>query len=77
MAKPEKDTPQTAAPATVDKPEPPKPITFRDKEYTRRMLILPDQRSLTVERGQVTVDGDDAVALAFFRKRPDFEQVRE
>ncbi|MCO7563917.1 hypothetical protein NJI34_05480 [Pseudomonas sp. S 311-6] len=77
MAKPEKDTPELAGPATVEKPEPLKPITFRDKEYTYRTLILPGNRPLSVERGLVTVDGDDAVALAFFRKRPDFEQVRE
>lgn len=77
MAKPEKDTPQAPVPDTAQKSEPPKSITFRDKEYTWRMLILPDKRSLTVERGQVTVEGDDALALAFFRKRPDFEQVRE
>lgn len=77
MAKPEKDTPELDALVTVEKPEPPKAITFRDKEYTYRTLILPGNRLLAVERGLVTVDGDDAVALAFFRKRPDFEQVRE
>ncbi|MEX5353653.1 hypothetical protein WCE02_20145 [Pseudomonas juntendi] len=76
MAKPEKDTPELDAPATVEKPEP-KAIIFRDKEYTYRTLILPGNRPLSVERGLVTVDGDDAVALAFFRKRPDFEPVRE
>lgn len=77
MAKPEKDTPELAAPLTVEKPEPPKSVTFRDKEYTYRTLILPGNRSLSVAQGQVTVDGDDAVAVAFLRKRPDFEQVRE
>lgn len=77
MAKPEKDTPELDAPATVEKPEPPKAFTFRDKEYTSRTLILPGNRPLSVERGLVKVDGDDAVALAFFRKRQDFEPVRE
>lgn len=74
MAKPEQDAP---AAGQVVEPIPAKPITFYDKQYTSRTLILPDRRQMNVERRQVTVDADDAVAVAFFRKRGDFEQLQE
>ncbi|MBH3358784.1 hypothetical protein [Pseudomonas guariconensis] len=74
MAKPEQDTPE-AGQAVESVPA--KPITFYDKQYTSRTLILPDRRQVSVERRRVTVEADDMVAVAFFRKRSDFEQLQE
>lgn len=74
MAKPEQDAPE-AGQAVESVPE--KPITFYDKQYTSRTLILPDRRQVSVERRRVTVEADDMVAVAFFRKRNDFEQLQE
>lgn len=76
MAKSERDVP-VAEPVPAAEPTPAQAATFRDKEYRSRMLVLPDWRVLLVERFQVTVEGDDAVAIAFLRKRPDFELVQE
>ncbi|MCO7516421.1 hypothetical protein NJF44_15680 [Pseudomonas guariconensis] len=76
MAKPEKDTPADESMQVIE-PVPAKTITFRDKQYTSRSLILPDRRVLPVAQARVTVEGDDDVAIAFLRKRSDFEQVRE
>lgn len=70
MSKPEKEGP-------AELPVPVKPITFRDLQYTSRTLILPDRRALAVTAKSITVEGNDSVAIAFFRKRSDFEQVRE
>jgi hypothetical protein len=76
MAKSEKDDPVTG-PVPAAEPTPAQPATFRDKEYRSRMLVLPDWRVLLVEQFKVTVEGDDTTAIAFLRKRSDFEQVRE
>lgn len=76
MAKSERDVP-IAEPVSATEPIPVQPTTFRDKEYRSRMLVLPDLRVLLVEQSQVTVEADDAVAIAFFRKRSDFAQERE
>ena len=74
MAKPEQGAPEAGqAVETV----PAKPITFYDKQYTSRTLILPDRRQVSVERRLVKVEADDTVAVAFFRKRSDFEQLQE
>lgn len=74
MAKPEQGAPE-AGQAVESVPA--KPITFYDKQYTSRTLILPDRRQVSVERRLVTVVADDTVAVAFFRKRSDFEQLQE
>ncbi|WP_145181853.1 hypothetical protein [Pseudomonas sp. URMO17WK12:I11] len=55
-------------------PEPAKPITFRDKEYKERVLLMPNFRELRVTGARVVVMGDDSAAIAYLRKRPDFEQ---
>lgn len=54
--------------------EPAKPITFRDKEYSERVLLMPNFRQLRVTGARVVVMGDDSAAIAYLRKRPDFEQ---
>ena len=74
MAKPEQDAPE-AGQAVESVPV--KPITFFDMNYISRPLFLPDRRQLNVERRLVTVEADDTVAVAFFRKRSDFEQLQE
>lgn len=74
MAKPEQGGPDADQ---VVEPVPAKPITFHDKQYISRTLLLPDRRQMNVERRQVTVEADDKVAIAFFRKRDDFEQLQE
>lgn len=57
-------------------PEPTTPITFRDKVYTERILLMPDWRQLLVKGARVVVMGDDAAAITYLRKRPDFEQLQ-
>ncbi|MFJ4055975.1 hypothetical protein ACIPZC_21300 [Pseudomonas sp. NPDC089743] len=52
------------------------PITFRDKVYTERILLMPDWRQLLVKGARVVVMGDDAAAITYLRKRPDFEQLQ-
>lgn len=74
MAKPEQDA--SDAGLTVE-PVPAKPITFYDKQYASRTLILPDRRQLDVKGRKVEVEPDDKVALTFLRKRSDFEQLQE
>lgn len=51
------------------------PVTFHDQEYTRRKLILPEWVEVEVVQGKVTISGDDAVGLAYMRKRPDFKEA--
>ncbi len=74
MAKPDQDAPEVGQ--TVE-PVPAKPITFYDKQYTSRTLILPDRRLISVERRLVMIDAADTVAVSFFRKRSDFELLKE
>lgn len=74
MAKPEQDAPEAGQ--SVES-VPVKPITFYDKQYTSRTLILPDRRQLDVKGRKVEVEPDDKVALAFLRKRSDFEPLQE
>lgn len=77
MAKAEKEPlAEAVGQEVVAEPVPAKPITFRDKEYTERLLLMPDWRQLQVKRARVVVMGDDTAAIAFLRKRPDFEQLQ-
>lgn len=50
-------------------------LTFRDTRYTSRTLILPDARSLSVERRLVAVGADDDGALEYLNKHPDMQRV--
>ncbi|KWS20830.1 hypothetical protein AL062_02635 [Pseudomonas syringae pv. syringae] len=49
--------------------------TFRDKLYTSRTLILPDDRTLAVAKGIVTALADDAVAVQYLSTHPDLEPL--
>ncbi|CAM3402959.1 hypothetical protein [Pseudomonas plecoglossicida] len=78
MAKAEKEASSEGAGQVIAaEPVPATPITFRDKDYSERILLLRDWRELRVKRARVTVQADDAVAIAYLRKRPDFEQLQE
>lgn len=77
MAKAEKDASSEGAGQVIaEEPVPAKPITFRDKEYTSRMLLLPDWRELHVMGARVAVEGNDTAAITFLSKRPDFERLQ-
>lgn len=77
MAKPQEDpavqdlttvTPSTLTASTT---------TFRDTLYTSRTLILPDNRTLAVARGTVTVSTTDDVALKYLKAHAEFEPFKE
>jgi hypothetical protein len=53
-------------------------VTFADRAYTSRSLFLTTGdhlRELKVLAGRVTVQGEDAEALAFLRKHADLQQL--
>ncbi|MCD5977215.1 hypothetical protein [Pseudomonas quasicaspiana] len=52
-------------------------MVFRDKVYTSRVLILPDERQLKVAAGRVTAAASDEAALTYLRQHPDLEPVPE
>jgi hypothetical protein len=64
MATPKKDQAPPAEAAQV---------TYRDTRYNSRVLILPDNRQLTVARFLVTVPADDAEALKYLEGHPDLQ----
>ncbi|VVM70973.1 hypothetical protein PS634_01808 [Pseudomonas fluorescens] len=49
--------------------------TYRDELYSSRTLILPDDRTLLVVAGRVTVPADDTTALDYLNQHPDFEPL--
>ncbi|EKT4457373.1 hypothetical protein QEM35_003531 [Pseudomonas putida] len=52
----------------------PAAVTYRDKTYTSRVLIL-GKRELKVAGGQLQVEEGDAEALAYLDARADFERL--
>ncbi|WP_236645210.1 hypothetical protein [Pseudomonas sp. RIT288] len=52
-------------------------VTFRDKHYTSRTVVLPDGRTLAVAKNKVTVDSADDVALRTLKAHAEFEQLKE
>ncbi|RXT68508.1 hypothetical protein [Pseudomonas syringae] len=48
---------------------------YRDTLFTSRTLILPDDRTLTVDKGIVTALADDAVAVQCLSTHPDLEPL--
>ncbi|MCX4217972.1 hypothetical protein MKZ87_10040 [Pseudomonas sp. MCal1] len=55
----------------------PMTVTFRDKLYTSRTVVLPDGRTLAVAKNKVTVDSADDVALKTLKAHAEFEQLKE
>lgn len=51
--------------------------TFRDSLYTSRTLILPDDRTLAVVKGAVSVSTSDDVALNYLKTHTEFELLKE
>ncbi|MEE3913528.1 hypothetical protein V2I80_12090 [Pseudomonas viridiflava] len=49
--------------------------TYRDRLYTSRTLILPDDRTVAVIAGRITVSTDDTVALDYLQQHPDLEPL--
>ncbi|MCU7250322.1 hypothetical protein [Pseudomonas koreensis] len=76
MAKHQDDSP---APESV--PISPVPtaavVTFRDRLYTSRTVVLPDGRTLAVVKSEVSVDGADDMALKTLKAHAEFEQLKE
>jgi hypothetical protein len=53
-------------------------LTFRDKVYTSRTLILPRiKRSLAVIKGRVEVSASDEQAISYLKTNPEFEPLKE
>ncbi|NWL09007.1 hypothetical protein [Pseudomonas hunanensis] len=53
-------------------------VTFTDRAFTSRSLFLQagdDLREFKVKAGRVTVQADDAEALAFLRDHADLQQL--
>jgi hypothetical protein len=51
--------------------------TFRDTLYTSRTLILPDDRTLAVVTGAVSVNTSDDLALNYLKAHTEFELLKE
>lgn len=62
--------------ADVEAPEQPS-VTFTDKVFRSRTLVLPGDRQLPVSKAAVTVLASDAVAVDFLTAHADFEQKPE
>ncbi|NVZ38808.1 hypothetical protein HX786_12030 [Pseudomonas sp. 21615526] len=53
-------------------------LTFRDKRYTSRTVILPDSgRALAVTKAQVSVPAADTEARAYLETNEEFELLQE
>jgi len=52
-------------------------MTFRDKVYTSRTLILPDDSTRAVTKGRVTVTAIDVQALGYLQSNGEFEPYPE
>lgn len=53
-------------------------LTFADRAYTSRSLFLQagdDLREFKVQAGRLTVQADDAEAVAFLRKHADLQRL--
>ena len=75
MAKPQ-DAPITLEPSPVADAAP--PVTYRDKLYTSRTLILPqDGRPLPVFKARVVAPAADTEALAYLAGNKEFELLKE
>ena len=50
-------------------------VTFRDKAFRSRTLLLADGRTLAVEKSTVTASDEEQLAL--LDRHPDFERVAD
>jgi hypothetical protein len=59
-------------------PTAPELLTFRDKVYTSRTLIIPEtERTLPVNKGMVEVSVSDTDAVKFLKANEEFELLKE
>jgi hypothetical protein len=56
---------------------PTRTTTFSDTLYTSRTLILPDDRTLAVVKGAVSVNTSDDLALNYLKTHAEFELLKE
>jgi hypothetical protein len=53
-------------------------LTFRDKIYTSRTLIIPKtNRTLPVAKGVIEVSVSDEQAVSYLKANPEFEPFKE
>lgn len=52
-------------------------VTYRDTVYSARTVVLPDERTFPVVRGEVQVPADDAAALAWLDQHADYQRLQE
>lgn len=53
-------------------------LTFRDKVYTSRTLIIPgSDRTLSVAKGCIEVSVSDEQAIAYLKAHPEIEPPKE
>lgn len=52
-------------------------VTYRDKVFTSRTLILPSGAALAIAKGAATVPASDTDAVAFLDTHADFEKAQE
>jgi len=53
-------------------------LTFRDKIYTSRTLVIPNSnRTLAVTKARVEVSVSDEQAVSYLKANPEFEQLME
>ena len=53
-------------------------LTFRDKVYTSRTLIIPgSDRTLSVAKGRVEVSVSDEQVVAYLKSHPELEPLKE
>jgi len=51
-------------------------LTFRDKVFTSRTLIIPDSdRTLAVAKGRIEVSASDEQALSYLKTHQEFEPL--
>jgi hypothetical protein len=53
-------------------------LSFRDKVFTSRTLIIPkSKRTLAVAKGRVAVSASDEQAVSYLKINPEFEPLKE
>ena len=71
------ESPVTEEPVVVT-PVPDRLLTFGDKVFTSRTLIVPGtDRTLSVEKGVVKVHSSDAQAVSLLKANAEFHLVKE
>jgi hypothetical protein len=51
-------------------------ITYTDRKFKSRVLIMPDGRALRISERRISVQGGDKGAIEYLDAHPDFERVQ-